>query len=175
MPSLFQKASDVSGYAYDSRLIGPIVWAFIWLAVAFCAIHAIRRARANPAPKPPARYNFNQKLYHWRNFMGWTREYPAPGKYGALQKVYHHILSLLAIAFVISGTLMWLSASRIYLSARGLIHFCRQVHDLSALCLVVMVVAHFYFSIIKVNRQNLRDMAGLTTDEFTTEAQRHGE
>jgi cytochrome b subunit of formate dehydrogenase len=252
---VFQKASDINGYAYDSRLIGPIVWASVWLAVGFCAIHAIRRARANPMRKPPARYNLNQKLYHWanflllaglavsggflffrrmpelpmvgerfgltwlslhewmgllfglgvlahalaamtrgdkksmeprfqefrdmatiwRNFMGWTRDYPAPGKYDALQKIYHHILSLLAMVFVGSGTLMWLSASRIYLSARGLIHFCRQVHDLSALCLVVMVVAHFYFSIIKVNRQNLRDMAGLSTDDLTTEAQRHGE
>src|SRR3954469_2973188 len=69
MGALFQKASDISGYAYDSRLIGPIVWASIWLAIAFCAIHAIRRARANPMRKPPARYNFNQKLYHWGNFL----------------------------------------------------------------------------------------------------------
>src|SRR5436305_2806319 len=69
MGALFQKVSDISGYAYDSRLIGPIVWAGVWLAIAFCAIHAIRRARANPAPKPPARYNFNQKLYHWGNFL----------------------------------------------------------------------------------------------------------
>src|SRR3954465_5640311 len=66
---LFQEASDVSGYAYDSRLIGSLVWAGILLAIAFCAIHAIRRARANPMRKPPARYNFNQKLYHWGNFL----------------------------------------------------------------------------------------------------------
>ena len=241
----FQKASDVTGYAYDSRLLSSLVWAGIFLAVAFCAIHAIRRARTNPMRKPPARYNFNQKLYHWgnflllaglllsgavlffrrapqppvvgerfgltwltlhewmgllfglgvvahavaalirgdkksmepstkefrdaatiwRNFMGWTRDYPAPGKYDALQKLYHHILALLAIAFVGTGSLMWLSASRIFLSARGLIHFCRQIHDLSALCLVIMIVAHFYFSILKVNRQNLRDMAGLSVEE----------
>src|SRR4051812_29623594 len=65
----FQKASDVSGYAYDSRLIGQIISAGVLLTIAFCAIHAIRRARANPMRKPPARYNFNQKLYHWGNFL----------------------------------------------------------------------------------------------------------
>src|SRR5947209_8571313 len=66
---LFQKASDISGYAYDSRLTSQLVWAGIFLVIAFCAIHAIRRTRANPMRKPPSGYNFNQKLYHWGNFL----------------------------------------------------------------------------------------------------------
>ena len=68
MLSIFQHVSDAGGYAYSSRLASPIFWACIWLAVAFCAIHAIRRARGNPAQKPAANYNLNQKLYHWGNF-----------------------------------------------------------------------------------------------------------
>jgi formate dehydrogenase gamma subunit len=248
MSWFFQSASDAGGYAYSSRIASPVFWACIWLVVAFCAIHAIRRARSNPAQKPAANYNLNQKLYHWgnfgllallavsgfylffrrapvspqgtlgitwltlhewtgllfaagviahalaaltrgdwrsmrpewkdatntfliwRNFLGRTANYPFPGKYDALQKLYHHILALLAVSFTVSGTLMWLSGSRTFLSSRGWIHLSRQVHDLSAVALVVMVIAHIYFSILKVNRENLKDMTGLRREISKAEA-----
>ncbi|HUQ49254.1 MAG TPA: cytochrome b/b6 domain-containing protein [Terriglobales bacterium] len=211
-------------------------WACVWLAVGFCAIHVIRRARSSIHPKTPAGYNWNQRLYHWgnvllltlvafsgywlffrrspqaflgltwlqihswsgllfaagvvfhafaavlrgdwrsmrperrdvteariiwQNFLGKTNKYPFPGKYDALQKIYHHILSLLAVTFTVSGVVMWLSAERFYFLGRDWIHTLRLMHDASALVLIVMVVGHIYFSIIKVNRQNLRDMAGM--------------
>ena len=249
MGGLLQHAPDRAGYPYLWQLSPELLWALFWLAVAFCAIHAIRRARGYVPGKAPARYNWNQRLYHWgnflllalvafsgywlffkrapeglsastwgftwlqihsyagllfavgvifhavaatlrgdtrsmrpewrdfreagiiwRNFLGRTKDYPAPGKYDALQKIYHHILSLLAITFTLSGVFMWLSAERIYLSARGFIHFLRVTHDTSAFLLIVMVVGHVYFSIIKANRQNLKDMAGLKTNAPESEA-----
>jgi cytochrome b subunit of formate dehydrogenase len=97
----------------------------------------------------------------WRNFLGRTTDYPASGRYDALQKIYHHLLSVLALTFAISGILMWLSAERIYLAGRDGLHVMRWVHDLSASALIVMVVGHIYFSLIKANRANLKDMAGL--------------
>lgn len=245
MGGLLQHAPDRSGFPYLSQLSPELLWALVWLAVAFCAIHAIRRARRYVPGKPPAHYNLNQRLYHWgnflllalvafsgywlffrrapeglfgftwleihsyaglafavgvifhavaatlrgdtrsmapewrdfreagliwRNFLGKTNEYPPPGKYDALQKIYHHFLSLLAITFTASGVFMWLSSARFYLAPRGVIHFLRMTHDVSAFLLVVMVVGHIYFSIIKANRQNLRDMAGLTTNPPESEA-----
>lgn len=245
MGGLIQHAPDRPGFPYLSQLSPELFWALFWLAVAFCAIHAIRRARGYVPGKAPARYNLNQRLYHWgnflllalvafsgywlffkrapegvygftwlqihsyagllfavgvmahaiaatvrgdwrsmrpewkdfreagtiwRNFLGRTKEYPAPGKYDALQKIYHHILSVLAITFTGSGVFMWLSAERYYLSSRGMVHFLRITHDTSAFLLAVMVIGHVYFSIIKANRQNLRDMAGLKANAPESEA-----
>src|SRR5262249_1845022 len=86
---------------------------------------------------------------------------PVPGKYDPLQKIYHHVLALLAVTFTVSGVWMWLSAERFHLASRGWLHFLRVVHDASAFVLVAMVIGHFYFSIIKANRAHLKDMAGL--------------
>src|SRR4051812_45677972 len=220
MEWIFQSASDRDGQSYLARISPDVFWAFFWLTIAFCAVHAIRRARAIFPHKPPVRYNVNQRLYHWgnlillalialsggwlffrsaptgifgftwldihswagmlflagvvfhacsatikgdwqsmrpewrdvreaamiwRNFLGRTNEYPPPGKYDALQKIYHHLLSLLAITFGVSGVWMWLSAERIHLAERGWLHFLRIVHDVSAVFLIVMVIGHFYF------------------------------
>jgi cytochrome b subunit of formate dehydrogenase len=245
MGGLLQNAPDRGGFPYLSQLSPELFWALFWLAVGFCALHAIRRARGYVPAKPPARYNFNQRLYHWgnflllalvafsgywlffreapagwfgftwlqihsyagvlfsagvvahavaavvrgdwrsmkpewrdlreagliwRNFLGKTNEYPLPSKYDALQKIYHHILSLLAITFTLSGVFMWMSSDRIYLAPRAFIHWLRVTHDVSAFLLVLMVVGHIYFSIIKANRQNLKDMAGLKTSTPESEA-----
>ncbi|MEO6119679.1 MAG: cytochrome b/b6 domain-containing protein [Terriglobales bacterium] len=239
MGGLIQRAPDRDGFPYLAQVSPEVFWTLFWLAIACCALHAIRRARAHVPGKAPAGYNWNQRLYHWgnflllglvafsgywlffrrapagvygfswleihsyaglvfaagvifhgvaatlrgdtrsmrpewrdfreagiiwRNFLGRTNEYPASGKYDALQKIYHHILSLLAITFTLSGVFMWLSAERYYLASRGFIQFNRVLHDVSATLLVVMVIGHIYFSIIKANRQNLKDMAGLKTD-----------
>ncbi|HUS20238.1 MAG TPA: cytochrome b/b6 domain-containing protein [Terriglobales bacterium] len=245
MGGLFQHAPDRSGFPYLSQLSPELLWTLLWLAIAFCAIHALRRARGFVPGKAPARYNWNQRLYHWgnflllalvafsgywlffrhappglfgftwldihsysglafavgvivhavaatlrgdtrsmapewrdfreagviwRNFLGKTNEYPAPGKYDALQKIYHHILSLLAITFTASGVFMWLSSAQIYLAPRSAIHLFRVTHDISAFLLAVMVVGHVYFSIIKANRHNLKDMTGLRTSTPEREA-----
>lgn len=237
MHTLFQYASDRAGEYYPSRISPETFWALLWLTIAFVAIHMVRRARKHPGQKPAARYNLNQRLYHWgnflllavvafsgywlffrnspasplsryswldihiwsgllfpagviahavaavirgdwrsmrpevkdlrdaaaiwRNFMGRSSDCPAPGKYDALQKIYHHILALLAVTFTLSGVWMWLSAERYYFAARGWLHAMRLTHDLSAVALVVMVIGHLYFSLLKVNRANLKDMAGL--------------
>lgn len=236
MHRLLRQASDRDGYSYLSQLSPELLWIVVWVAVAFCAIHVIRRARRQPPSKPPAHYNLNQRLYHWgnflllalvalsgywlwvrkappglfgftwlqlhswaglfflggvvfhavaacfrgdwrsmrpefrdfsdalliiRNFLGRTEAYPVPGKYDSLQKIYHHLLSLLAIAFAVSGIPMWLSAERYYLVAREWLHRLRLVHDVSAFLLVAMVIGHFYFSLIKSNRANLKDMSGI--------------
>jgi cytochrome b subunit of formate dehydrogenase len=236
MAILFRYASDRDGDFYLSQLSAELLWITIWLTIAFCAVHVIRRARAAAPSKPPAGYNWNQRLYHWgnvlllalvavsgywlffrrapnglfgltwlqihswsgllfaagvifhafaatlrgdwramrpelrdfrqaaliwRNFLGRTAEYPGQGKYDPLQKIYHHILSLLAITFTLSGISMWLSAERIHLVRRGGLHFWRIMHDASAFVLVSLVIGHFYFSIIKANRANLKHMAGL--------------
>ena len=236
MDWFFQRASDRDGQSYLARISPDVVWALFWLTVLFCAVHAIRRARSAVPHKPPARYNVNQRLYHWgnllllalvavsggwlffrnapqgilgftwldihawtgllflagvifhafsatikgdwrsmlprwrdlnetriiwRNFLGRTNEYPVPGKYDALQKVYHHLLSLLAVTFGVSGIWMWLSAERIHLAERSWLHAMRIVHDGSALLLIIMVIGHFYFSVIKANRANLKDMTGI--------------
>ena len=245
MGGLLQHAPDRAGFPYLSQPSPELLWTLFWLAIAFCAIHAMRRARGYVPGKAPARYNWNQRLYHWgnflllalvafsgywlffrrapaglfgftwlqihsysglffaagvilhalaatlrgdwrsmrpewrdlreagiiwRNFLGKTNKYPVPGKYDALQKIYHHILSVLAITFTLSGVFMWLSAERIYWSSREVIHFLRMLHDTSAFLLIVMVVGHVYFSIIKANRQNLKDMAGMKTNTPESEA-----
>jgi cytochrome b subunit of formate dehydrogenase len=236
MVALLRYASDRDGYPYLAQLSAELLWITVWLAVAFCAIHIIRRARSRPPSKQPAGYNWNQRLYHWgnllllvlvalsgywlffrrspdgpfgltwleihswsgllfaggvvfhafaatlrgnwrsmrpelrdfrdaaviwRNFLGRTTEYPAPGKYDPLQKIYHHVLALLALAFTVSGVSMWLSAENIHFVRRGGLHFWRIAHDFSTFLLVAMVIGHFYFSIIKANRANLKDMAGV--------------
>jgi cytochrome b subunit of formate dehydrogenase len=245
MSSLFQLASDRAGYPYWARLSPEWFWACLWLVVLFCAIHVLRRSRSSVPGKTPARYNFNQRLYHWgnflllglvafsgywlffrrapggllgltwlqihswggllfaagvivhsfaailrgdwrsmrpemqdlrdagliwRNFLGRTSEYPAPHKYDALQKLYHHVLAVLAITFTTSGVWMWLSAERFHLAERSWLHSLRIIHDLSAVALVVLVIGHIYFSIIKANRANLKDMAGVGTAESQREA-----
>ncbi len=245
MGGLIQRAPDRDGFPYLSQLSPDFFWILFWLAIAFCAIHAIRRARMHVPGKAPARYNWNQRLYHWgnflllalvsfsgywlyfrrapaglfgfswleihsyaglvfaagvifhavaatlrgdtrsmrpewrdfreagiiwRNFLGRTTEYPAPGKYDALQKIYHHILSLLTVTFTLSGVFMWMSSARIYLAGRGFIQSLRIVHDVSAFLLIVMVVGHIYFSIIKANRRNLKDMAGVEPGAPESEA-----
>jgi len=113
----------------------------------------------------PERRDFRDAALIWRNFLSRTTEYPALGKYDPLQKIYHHILSLLAITFTVSGVWMWLSAERIHLAGRGWLHLLRIVHDASAFVLIAMVIGHIYFSIIKANRPNLKDMFGLATAE----------
>jgi cytochrome b subunit of formate dehydrogenase len=238
MAILFRYASDRDGDFYLSQLSAELLWITLWLTVGFCAIHVIRRARSTALTKPPAGYNWNQRLYHWgnflllvlvavsgywlffrrapnglfgltwlqihswsgllfaagvifhavsatlrgdwrsmrpqvqdlrdavliwKNFLGRSSVYPVSGKYDPLQKIYHHILSLLAITFTISGISMWLSAERIHLVRRSGLHFWRVVHDGSAFVLAAVVIGHFYFSIIKPNRANLKDMAGLDT------------
>jgi cytochrome b subunit of formate dehydrogenase len=240
MVALLRYAADRDGYPYLAQLSTELLWITVWLAIAFCAIHVIRRARSTPAAKPPAGYNWNQRLYHWgnflllavvalsgywlfvrrtpqapfgltwleihswsglifaggvifhavsatvrgdwramrpelrdfrdglliwKNFLGRTTAYPTAGKYDALQKIYHHILSLLAVAFTVSGVWMWLSAERIHLAGRGWLHFLRIIHDASAFALAAMVIGHFYFSIIKANRANLKDMAGVGVEQ----------
>ena len=93
-----------------------------------------------------------------RNFLGRTETYPRFGRYDPLQKVYHAVLALLAVLFAVSGGLMWLEIGRPGSIARGGLHASRIVHDLAALLLAAMVIGHVYFSLLKVNRANLRDM-----------------
>lgn len=236
MAKLFRFAPDEDGYSYLAQLSAELLWITVWLTIAFCAIHAIRRARSSVPVKPPAGYNWNQRLYHWgnflllavvavsgywlffrrapdgllgltwleihswggllftagvifhafaatlrgdwrsmrpelrdfrnaaviwKNFLGRTTAYPLPGKYDALQKIYHHVLALLAVTFTVSGISMWLSAEHLHFVRRSGLHFWRIVHDGSAFLLVAMVIGHIYFSIIKPNRANLKDMTGL--------------
>lgn len=238
MEPLVRFSSDREGFSYLAQLSPALLWTCAWLTIAFCAIHVIRRARTQPPSKPPARYNWNQRLYHWgnllllllvaisgyflfvrqapapifgftwldihsyggllflfgvlfhavsatikgdwrsmrpqfrdfrdaaliwRNFLGKTSEYPPLGKYDPLQKIYHHLLSVLFITFGVSGIWMWLSAERLHLAGRGWLHTLRIVHDLSAVLLAILVLGHFYFSLIKANRANLKDMAGVGT------------
>src|SRR3954470_24024743 len=69
MGGFFQHASDRSGVSYPGQLSHDILWACWWLAIVFCALHAIRRARSSPPAKPPVGYNLNQRLYHWGNLL----------------------------------------------------------------------------------------------------------
>ena len=245
MDTLFRYAADVTGHPYPAQMSPEFFWVCIWIVIAFCAIHSIRRSRSSPPAKPPARYNRNQRIYHWgnslllaavslsgfslffrrspdgpfgltslqihvwsgllfaagvvfhavaaslrgdwrsmrpelrdfreaaviwRNFLGNTGSYPAAGKYDALQKLFHHTLALLSISFTASGVWMWLSAERIHFPGRVWLHVLRLVHDLSALLLVVMIAGHLYFSLIKVNRANLKDIAGLGASAPGSEA-----
>ena len=106
-------------------------------------------------------------LSDWKNLREVWRKFPVraandsnDARYNPAQKMYHHLLALLAVLFTVSGTLMWLSASRMYFVSRGLLHAMRITHDVSALVLVVMVIGHIYFSLLKTNRAYLKDMAG---------------
>src|SRR5262245_39883262 len=69
MSALLQLAPDRDGFEYWSRLSSDWFWAGVWLAILFCAVHVIRRAKSAAPTKSPVRYNFNQRLYHWGNFL----------------------------------------------------------------------------------------------------------
>ncbi len=97
----------------------------------------------------------------WRSFLGATVEYPQPGKYDALQKLFHAALAMLAVLFTVTGALLWLSASRRAWIPRGWLHWSRLGHDIAAVTLAALVIGHIYFSLIQANRENLRDMLAL--------------
>jgi formate dehydrogenase gamma subunit len=163
----------VSGYwlFFRHSPAGPVglTWLQIhsWSGLLFAVgvvFHAIVASlRGDWRSMRPQMRDFRDAGTIWRNFLGRTNEYPVPGKYDALQKIYHHILAFLAISFTVSGVWMWLSAERFHLAERSRLHFLRVVHDSSAVLLLVMIVGHVYFSLIKANRANLKDMAGLDT------------
>lgn len=129
------------------------------LGVAFHAVAAFTRGR--PDSMRPALSDLSELRLMALNFLGRTGEYPQPGKYDALQKLYHTALALLAVVFIASGTLLWLSASRRAMMPRGWLQWSRLAHDVAAVAMVALLIGHVYFSLLKVNRENLRDMLGL--------------
>lgn len=136
-------------------------WAGLLFAagVAFHALASV--TRGEPAAMRPALSDVADLWLAARNFLGQTRAYPQPGKYDAWQKLYHAALAVLAITFTASGALMWLSLSRRAAIPRVWLQWSRLAHDLAAVLLAALVIGHVYFSLLKVNRENLRDMVGL--------------
>ncbi len=160
-----RRPPDALASPLGATWLGIHQWAGLLFAlgVAFHAVAAL--ARGEPDSMRPARSDLTDLRLMARNFLGRTSDYPKPGKYDALQKLYHTALALLALVFTSSGALMWLSASRRALVARGWLHWSRLAHDLAAAALVALVLGHIYFSLLKANRDNLRDMLGLAKDD----------
>jgi cytochrome b subunit of formate dehydrogenase len=149
----------------------PITWLTLheWAGLAFAlatAFHAVvATARGDRASMWFSGRDRRDLRLLLKNFFGRDNEYPQPGKYDVLQKLYHALLAVLCTALIVSGLVMWLSASRLVLSSRGWVQWSRLAHDVSAVGLMGMIVGHVYFSVIKVNRRNLRDMAGMSVEQ----------
>jgi formate dehydrogenase subunit gamma len=107
----------------------------------------------------------------WRNMMIWTNDIrdvwcamrhalsgrgvpPAlPGKYDALQKLYHLAMAVLVLAVVVSGLLMLLKIDT-PLWRRNPYWFSNEtwgiiyvIHDLAAMAMVTLVMIHIYFAL----------------------------
>jgi len=167
---LFALLIFTGNYLYLRRPPFADFWGFSWLTVHEWTgllfilgifVHAIAaRFRGDWESMRPALSDWSKLRDVWRNFPSQSANDESGSRYNAAQKMYHHLLALLAILFTVSGVTMWMSASRTYLFARGMMHWMRITHDVSAITLVVMVIGHIYFSLLKANRKHLKDMAG---------------
>lgn len=92
------------------------------------------------------------------NFLGRTRSYPAFGKYDPLQKLYHAFLTLLAIGTIFSGAYLLLSADAWAAFSHAWMRYMRIVHDVAGFAFLAILVGHFYFGVIRVNRPQLLAM-----------------
>jgi len=101
----------------------------IWISDAHDLWHDMRHTLIGGAPPPP------------------------PGKYNALQKLYHLAIAILVIAVVVSGLLMLLKIDTPFWRRNpywfsndtwGIIY---AVHGFAAMAMVTMVMIHIYFAL----------------------------
>ena len=76
-----------------------------------------------------------------------------PGKYSLAQKLIHHVMTLVVLLVVVTGLLMlvkidtpWWERNP-YLLEESSWGFIYVVHDLTAMCLITLVMVHIYFSV----------------------------
>lgn len=76
-----------------------------------------------------------------------------PGKYSLAQKIIHHVMTLIILLVVMTGLLMlvkidtpWWERNP-YLLEESSWGFIYVVHDLTAMCLITLVMVHIYFSV----------------------------
>ena len=76
-----------------------------------------------------------------------------PGKYNALQKLYHLGIAILVLALVVSGLLMLLKIDTPfwrrdpYWFSTETWGFIYVIHDFAGMALVTMVMIHIYFAL----------------------------
>ena len=76
-----------------------------------------------------------------------------PGKYSLAQKLIHHVMTLIVLLVVVTGLIMlvkidtpWWERNP-YLFEESSWGFIYVVHDLTAMCLITLVMVHIYFSV----------------------------
>mgnify|MGYP001482377788 FL=1 len=87
-----------------------------------------------------------------------------PGKYSLAQKLIHHVMTLVVLLVVATGLLMlvkidtpWWERNP-YLLEESSWGFIYVVHDLTAMCLITLVMVHIYFSVRSEKLFFLRSM-----------------
>ena len=86
------------------------------------------------------------------------------GKYSLAQKLIHHVMTLVVLLVVVTGLFMlvkidtpWWERNP-YLLEESSWGFIYVVHDLTAMCLITLVMVHIYFSVRPENLFFLRSM-----------------
>ena len=96
----------------------------------------------------------------WQNFWAMVPDgkdvaapFAKPGKYSVAQKLYHLAISVLILAGIVTGLLMWRKVDtpfwqrdpyRLSTDAWGVVY---AIHGLAAMALVTMVIIHLYFAL----------------------------
>lgn len=160
----------ISGFLLFARRAPATLPGLSWLSVhewtgvlfaAGVAFHALAAVRQGESGSMRLRLaDLREVVQVGRVFFFGGRTYPQPGKYEALQKLYHAALAVLAVVFVATGALMWAAISRWTTPPREWLEWSRLAHLLAAAALAALVIGHLYFSLIRANRENLRDMLG---------------
>jgi cytochrome b subunit of formate dehydrogenase len=100
----------------------------------------------------------------WSSLAGRGALPAAPGKYDALQKLYHLAMAVLVLAVVISGLLMLLKIDtplwrrNPYWFGNDVWGIIYAVHGLAAMAMVTMVMIHIYFALRPDEWHLLRSM-----------------
>ena len=87
----------------------------------------------------------------WQNFWAMMPDgedlrapFAKPGKYSVAQKLYHLAISVLILAAIATGILMWRDPYWLSTDAWGVVY---AIHGVAAMALVTMVIIHVYFAL----------------------------
>ncbi|MGE4657383.1 MAG: cytochrome b/b6 domain-containing protein [Gammaproteobacteria bacterium] len=128
----------ISGLVLTGAVLFHMVRAFFWqdLKTMWIGLDDLRNLAA---------------LIRW-NFRLSSTPPGKPGKYSLAQKLIHHVMTLVVLLVVVTGIFMlakidipWLERNP-YLFEESTWGVIYVVHDLTAMCLITLVMVHIYFA-----------------------------
>ena len=93
---------------------------------------------------------------------------PRTGKYDVWQKLYHALLTLLALASIVTGISLFLNTEGFATFGHAWMRWQRLVHDAAAFLFLAFIIGHVYVRLLKLNWPVLRSMftGTMTRAEF---------